>query len=58
MGDRDLVPQLQLALEMVCWALAFEYEGESDELRAARQEHLLDNAKEQALFELRSKGLI
>lgn len=58
MGDRDLIPQLQLALEMLAWAMAFEMEGESDELRAVRQAELVDSAKEQALFELRSKGLI
>ena len=58
MGDRDLIPQLQLALEMLAWAMAFESEGESDELRAARQEHLIDNAKEQALFELKARGLL
>jgi hypothetical protein len=57
MGDHDLVPQLQLALEMVCWALAFE-PGESEELTAVRQAELVDNAKEQALHELKARGLI
>lgn len=57
MGDHD-AQKLQLALEMVCWVLAFEFEGESEELRTARQVCIFDNALEQAEHELKNKGML